>query len=45
VLHTTRASGVDVSLPAAILELFRRGVTAGHGQDSLTSLVGVLKRR
>ncbi|GAA4938974.1 3-hydroxyisobutyrate dehydrogenase-like beta-hydroxyacid dehydrogenase [Nonomuraea thailandensis] len=45
VLHTTRASGVDDTLPAAALELFRRGVTAGHGQDSLTSLVDVLRRR
>ncbi|MGW3350042.1 NAD(P)-dependent oxidoreductase [Nonomuraea rubra] len=44
VLRTTRASGVDDSLPAAALEIFRRGVSAGHGQDSLTSLVGVLKR-
>lgn len=43
VLHTTRASGVDGSLPAAILKIFRQGVTAGHGQDSLTSLVSVLK--
>lgn len=45
VLRTARASGVDGSLPAAVLEIFRRGVTAGHGQDSLTSLVGVLRRR
>ncbi|RVX41343.1 3-hydroxyisobutyrate dehydrogenase-like beta-hydroxyacid dehydrogenase [Nonomuraea polychroma] len=44
VVHTTRASGVDSSLPAAVLEVFRRGVAAGHGQDSLTSLVDVLKR-
>ncbi|TDE54628.1 NAD(P)-dependent oxidoreductase [Nonomuraea mesophila] len=45
VLHTTQASGVDGSLPAAVLKIFRAGVTAGHGQDSLTSLVDVLKRR
>jgi 3-hydroxyisobutyrate dehydrogenase-like beta-hydroxyacid dehydrogenase len=45
VLRTTQESGVDDSLPAAALEIFRRGVTAGHGQDSLTSLLGVLKRR
>ncbi|MGN9844394.1 NAD(P)-dependent oxidoreductase [Nonomuraea sp. H19] len=44
VVHTARASGVDASLPAAILEIFRRGLAAGHGQDSLTSLVDVLKR-
>ncbi|MER7133108.1 NAD(P)-dependent oxidoreductase [Streptosporangium saharense] len=45
VLRTAQASGVDGSLPAAVLEVFRQGVTAGHGQDSLTSLVGVLRRR
>jgi 3-hydroxyisobutyrate dehydrogenase-like beta-hydroxyacid dehydrogenase len=43
VLRTAEASGVDGSLPAAVLEVFRRGVAAGHGQRSLTSLVGVLK--
>ncbi|HEX2314511.1 MAG TPA: hypothetical protein VHJ17_12280 [Thermomonospora sp.] len=26
-----------------MLEVFRRGVATGHGDDSLTSLVGVLK--
>ncbi|MFF0575552.1 NAD(P)-dependent oxidoreductase [Streptosporangium saharense] len=45
VLRTAQASGVDGSLPAAVLGIFRQGVTAGHGQDSLTSLVGVLRRR
>ncbi|MEV4017070.1 NAD(P)-binding domain-containing protein [Nonomuraea angiospora] len=45
VLHTTQASGVDDSLPAAVLKTFRQGVTAGHGQNSLTSLIGVLKQR
>ncbi|MEU6035723.1 NAD(P)-binding domain-containing protein [Actinomadura sp. NPDC047616] len=43
VLHTAQASGVDGSLPAAVLDLFRRGIAAGHGQDSLTSLTKVLK--
>ncbi|TMR23958.1 NAD(P)-dependent oxidoreductase [Nonomuraea turkmeniaca] len=43
VMHTARASGVDSSLPAAVLDLFRRGIAAGHGQDSLTSLAKVLK--
>ncbi|MFI6744393.1 NAD(P)-dependent oxidoreductase [Nonomuraea sp. NPDC050451] len=45
VLHTTQASGVDGSLPAAVLKIFRQGVTAGDGQNSLTSLIGVLQRR
>ncbi|WP_067828057.1 NAD(P)-dependent oxidoreductase [Actinomadura kijaniata] len=43
VLHTARASGVDGSLPAAVLELFRRAADAGRGGDSLTSLTEVLK--
>ncbi|MGR6923877.1 NAD(P)-dependent oxidoreductase [[Actinomadura] parvosata] len=45
VLRTTQAAKVDDSLPSAVLELFRRGVAAGHGGQSLTSLIGVLKRR
>jgi hypothetical protein len=43
IVHTVEASGVDSSLPAAILSIFRRGVAAGHGQDSITSLIKVLK--
>ncbi|MFD6340832.1 NAD(P)-dependent oxidoreductase [Streptomyces sp. NPDC060131] len=42
VLHTTRDAGVDTTLPAAVLDLFRRGVTAGHAADSFTSLIEVL---
>lgn len=45
VLRTTEAAGVDGTLPAAVLEIFRRGVAAGHGENSLTSLVGVLQGR
>lgn len=44
VLDTVRASGVDGSLPEAVLATFRRGVDAGHGQDSFTSLIDVLAR-
>ncbi|MCG5215825.1 imine reductase family protein [Streptosporangium soli] len=44
VLHTARTSGVDGSLPAAVLDVFRRGIAAGHGKDSLTSLIQVLKQ-
>ncbi|MEU4548873.1 NAD(P)-dependent oxidoreductase [Nonomuraea dietziae] len=44
VLHTVEASGVDGSLPATVLDLFRRAAAAGHGEDSLTSLIEVLKR-
>jgi 3-hydroxyisobutyrate dehydrogenase-like beta-hydroxyacid dehydrogenase len=45
VLRTAQASGVDGSLPAAVLKIFRQGVSAGHGQNSVTSLIGVLKQR
>ncbi|MFD3518742.1 NAD(P)-dependent oxidoreductase [Streptomyces sp. NPDC058657] len=44
VVHTARAAGVDTALPAAVLELFRRGAAAGHSDDSLTSLVDVLAK-
>lgn len=44
VLHTTEAAGVDTVLPAALLDLFRRGVTAGHAGDSVTVLAEVLAK-
>ncbi|MYS81559.1 NAD(P)-dependent oxidoreductase [Embleya scabrispora] len=43
VVHTTRRSGVDAALPSAVLEIFRRGVEAGHGKDSFTSLSEVFR--
>ncbi|WP_338058220.1 NAD(P)-dependent oxidoreductase [Streptomyces avicenniae] len=44
VLRTARDAGVDDALPAAVVDIFRRGVAAGHGDESATSLVEVLKR-
>ncbi|MFG2640275.1 NAD(P)-dependent oxidoreductase [Streptomyces sp. NPDC048370] len=44
VLHTVLDAGVDAALPAAVVDLFRRGVEAGRGGDSSSSLVEVLKR-
>ncbi|MEV3990726.1 NAD(P)-binding domain-containing protein [Streptomyces sp. NPDC049837] len=44
VLHTAKDAGVDGALPAAVLDIFRRGVAAGHGADSASSLVEVLKK-
>ncbi|MCF0076621.1 NAD(P)-dependent oxidoreductase [Streptomyces lomondensis] len=41
VVHTTRDSGVDPALPAAVLETFRRGAAEGYEEDSLTRLVEV----
>ncbi|UNO41432.1 NAD(P)-binding domain-containing protein [Streptomyces sp. MST-110588] len=44
ILHTTKDSGVDTALPAAVLEIFRRGMAAGHGGDSFSSLTEVFKK-
>ncbi|MFI1970880.1 6-phosphogluconate dehydrogenase [Streptomyces cinnamoneus] len=44
VLHTTKDSGVDTSLPAAVRDVFRRGLAAGHAGDSFTSLIEVFKK-
>ncbi|MGW6243958.1 NAD(P)-dependent oxidoreductase [Streptomyces roseolus] len=44
VLHTHADAGVDTALPAAVVELFRRGMDAGHAADSFSSLVELLKK-
>ncbi|MFE5481205.1 NAD(P)-dependent oxidoreductase [Streptomyces sp. NPDC056527] len=44
VVHTTRDSGVDATLPAALLETFRRGAAEGYEEDSLTRLIEVFGR-
>ncbi|WP_436772424.1 NAD(P)-dependent oxidoreductase [Yinghuangia sp. YIM S09857] len=44
VVRTAEDSGVDASLPAAVLDLFRRGVAAGRERDSLTSLTEVVRK-
>ncbi|GAA2238618.1 NAD(P)-binding domain-containing protein [Streptomyces amakusaensis] len=44
VLHTMSDAGVDTALPAAVAALFRRGTAAGHGADSFSSLVELLKK-
>jgi len=44
VLHTVEDSGVDASVPTAVLDLFRRGVATGRERDSMTSLLEVLTR-
>ncbi|WP_058046413.1 NAD(P)-dependent oxidoreductase [Streptomyces roseifaciens] len=43
VVHTAEGSGVDAALPAAVREVFRRGVERGHGDDSFTRLLEVFK--
>ncbi|GEB58281.1 NAD(P)-dependent oxidoreductase [Streptomyces gardneri] len=44
VLHTVTDAGVDGALPAAIVDLFRRGAEAGYGDGSSSSLVELLKK-
>ncbi|MBR8640045.1 NAD(P)-dependent oxidoreductase [Streptomyces tuirus] len=43
VLHTNADAGVDTALPAAVAALFRRGMDAGYGADSASSLVELMK--
>ncbi|MFF1509165.1 NAD(P)-dependent oxidoreductase [Streptomyces sp. NPDC058326] len=44
VLHTNADAGVDTVLPAAVVELFRRGMDAGHAADSFSSLLESMKK-
>lgn len=44
VVQTARDAGVDTSLPDAVLEVFKRGIAAGHASDSATSLVEIFKK-
>ncbi|MGK5628949.1 NAD(P)-dependent oxidoreductase [Streptomyces sp. URMC 123] len=44
VLHTNADAGVDTALPAAIVDLFRRGMAAGHAADSFSSLLELMKK-
>ncbi|WP_127591714.1 NAD(P)-dependent oxidoreductase [Paenibacillus lautus] len=39
IVHTAHDSGVDTSLPAAVLEIFKRGMANGREGDSFTSLI------
>jgi hypothetical protein len=41
---TTTGAGIDASLSAAILKVFRRGVAVGHADDSFTSLIEIFKK-
>ncbi|MFF5208315.1 NAD(P)-dependent oxidoreductase [Streptosporangium sp. NPDC000396] len=44
VLHTNADAGVDTALPAVLVDLFRRGMDAGHAVDSFSSLVKLMKK-
>ena len=45
ILAASRDAGIDVSLPAAVKEHYDRAVAAGHGRDSWTSLIDVIRSR
>lgn len=45
VLHTIEDAGVDTTLQAAVVDLFRRGVETGHAADSFSSLVELMRKR
>ncbi|WP_275983437.1 NAD(P)-dependent oxidoreductase [Paenibacillus hamazuiensis] len=44
VVHTTKDSGIDASLPAAVLQVFKRGMAGGHAGDSFTSLIEIFRK-
>jgi 3-hydroxyisobutyrate dehydrogenase-like beta-hydroxyacid dehydrogenase len=43
IVRATEDAGIDATLPAALREIFRRGMANGHADESATSLVGVFK--
>ncbi|MFD8938501.1 NAD(P)-dependent oxidoreductase [Streptomyces sp. NPDC059578] len=45
VVQTARDAGLDSTLPAAVHGIFERGLAAGRGADSFTSLVEVFKKK
>ncbi|QYR24332.1 NAD(P)-binding domain-containing protein [Paenibacillus sp. sptzw28] len=44
VVHTSKEAGVDPSLPAAVLDVFERGIASGHADDSFTSLIELFEK-
>ncbi|TDC77357.1 NAD(P)-dependent oxidoreductase [Streptomyces hainanensis] len=44
ILRTNADAGVDTALPAAVVDLFRRGMDAGHAADSFSSVVELLRK-
>jgi len=43
IVHTSKDAGIDASLPAAVLEVFKRGMANGQAVNSFTSLIEVFK--
>ncbi|MEU8773292.1 NAD(P)-binding domain-containing protein [Streptomyces sp. NPDC048606] len=44
VLHTHADAGVDTTLPTAVVDLFRRGMEAGHAADSFSSVAELMTK-
>ncbi|MEU3714371.1 NAD(P)-dependent oxidoreductase [Streptomyces catenulae] len=45
VLHTHKDAGVDTTLPAAVAEIFHKGMERGFAENSFSSLIEVLKKQ
>lgn len=45
VLHTHKDAGVNTALPAAVAEIFHKGVERGFAENSFSSLIEVLKKQ
>ncbi|MFD0204880.1 MULTISPECIES: NAD(P)-dependent oxidoreductase [Saccharothrix] len=43
VLGASEAAGLDTELPRAVKSLYDRAIAAGHGKDSFTALINVIK--
>ena len=44
VLGASVDAGIDVGIPAAVKSLYDRAIAAGHGRDSWTSLIEVVRK-
>ncbi|MDP4096265.1 NAD(P)-binding domain-containing protein [Paenibacillus sp. P96] len=44
VVHTAEDVGIDIALPSAVLDIFKRGMENGHSGDSFTSLIEIFKK-
>nr|8HWY_A Chain A, ancestral imine reductase mutant N559_M6 [Escherichia]8HWY_B Chain B, ancestral imine reductase mutant N559_M6 [Escherichia] len=44
IIHASRAQGIDTALPEAVKALAERAIAAGHGEDSFTSVIEVLRK-
>lgn len=45
VVHTAADAGVDTAFPAAVHDVFRRAVEAGHGADSFSRAVELMAKK